>query len=303
MDRVPLGFGFQTRGVVPEGFQLPEGVDDVEIDYGAVGPSYFEALEIPILRGRAFSDEDVPESESVAIVNEAFVQQYWPGESGVGKTVEDRATLRIVGVAANTKSRTLGEDPRPQIFINHAQGYIPSLFIFVRGTIPEAQILGQLQSIIRTARSDLVVMDGLTMTEHMKLPLFAPRLAAILLTVFGSLALVLSGIGLYGVVSYTVSQRTREVGIRMSLGADAMQVVRMVVGSGLKLVAVGGFFGLILSGAVTWVLSSFLYGIGTLDVATFIMIPALLTAVAGIAAFVPARRASRLNPVDALRRE
>ena len=115
--------------------------------------------------------------------------------------------------------------------------------------------------------------------------------------------MLLSGIGLYGVVSYSVARRTREVGIRMSLGADAHQVVRMVVGGGLKLVVVGGAFGLVLSGAVTWLLSSFLYGISTLDVATFILIPCLLVGVAAFAAYVPARRASRVNPVDALRSE
>jgi ABC-type antimicrobial peptide transport system permease subunit len=156
---------------------------------------------------------------------------------------------------------------------------------------------------MRDARSDLVMMDATTMTQALGLSLYAPRMAAILLAVFGGLALVLSGIGLYGVVSYAVSRRTREVGIRMSLGADARQVVRMVVGGGMRLVILGGILGMGLSATVTWLLSRFLYGVSTVALATFVAIPVLLTVVAALAAFVPARRASRVNPVEALRTE
>lgn len=139
--------------------------------------------------------------------------------------------------------------------------------------------------------------------EHLSLMLYLPRMAALLLAVFGGLALTLSGIGLYGLVSYSVARRTREVGIRMSLGAGRREVTRMVVGGGMRLVAAGGLVGMVLAAAVTWLLSRFLYGIGSMDVATFVVIPIILVGVAFVAAYIPARRASRVNPVEALRSE
>ena len=141
------------------------------------------------------------------------------------------------------------------------------------------------------------------MNEHLAIMLFAPRMAALLLSVFGGLALALSAIGIYGVVSYAVSRRTRELGIRMSLGATARDVVVMAVGGGMRLVAVGGAIGVVLAGGVTWALARFLYGISSTDVLTFVVIPVLLTGVALLAAFVPARRASAVDPVRALRSE
>jgi ABC-type antimicrobial peptide transport system permease subunit len=141
------------------------------------------------------------------------------------------------------------------------------------------------------------------MNEHLALLLFPPRMAALLLTVFGGLALTLAAIGIYGVVSHAVSRRTRELGIRMSLGATAQDVVRMAIGGGMRLVMIGGVFGMVLAGAVTWAISGFLYGVGPNDIATFIAIPALLSVVALFAAWIPARRASRVDPVGALRSE
>jgi ABC-type antimicrobial peptide transport system permease subunit len=149
----------------------------------------------------------------------------------------------------------------------------------------------------------MIVMDAKTMNEHLALMLFPPRMAALLLSVFGGLALTLAAIGIYGVVSYAVSKRTRELGIRMSLGASARDVVRMAVAGGMRLVVIGGALGILLSAAVTWSIARFLYGIGATDLATFAAIPLLLSAVALAAAYVPARRASEVDPVRALRSE
>jgi ABC-type antimicrobial peptide transport system permease subunit len=144
-------------------------------------------------------------------------------------------------------------------------------------------------------------MDAKTMTEHLALMLFPPRMAALLLSVFGGLALLLSAIGIYGVVSYAVSRRTREMGIRMSLGASARDVVAMAIGGGMRLVAVGGVVGIVLAAGGTWSISGFLYGIGTTDLVTFASIPVVLSGVALVAAWIPARRASSVDPVRALR--
>ena len=147
------------------------------------------------------------------------------------------------------------------------------------------------------------VLEAKTMNDHLALLLFPPRMAALLLSVFGGLALLLAAIGIYGVVSHAVSRRTRELGIRMSLGASARDVVRMAVGGGMRLVLAGGAVGVLLAGAVTWAISDFLYGISPNDVVTFVAIPVLLSGVALLAAWVPARRASSVDPVRALRSE
>jgi predicted permease len=303
-DRMPLGVTVQTTEVLPDGVTPPEGLDGFDVDYAVTDEHYFEVMAVPLVAGRGLASTDVAEGEPVAVVSEAFVRQFWPGETGLGRTLSRRGReYRVVGVARDTKVRTLGESPRPYVYFSHRQNYNPVLNVVIRGTLPEPELLGQLQTMVRETRSDLVVLSASTMRDHLAIPLYAPRMAAMLLGVFGGLALALSGIGLYGVVSYSVARRTREVGIRMSLGADARKVVRMVVVSGMRLVAVGGILGLMLSATVTWLLSRFLYGVSTTDVATFVAIPLVLTLVAMVAAFIPARRASRVNPVEALRTE
>lgn len=304
LDRMPLGIGVRTSNMLPEGKTPPAGQDGYDVDFATIDENYSDVLGVPVVRGRGFDVTDTDDTEAVALVSEAFVRTFWPGEDGLNKTLERRGTkYRVVGVAKDAKVRTLGEQPRPMAYFSRRQSYSPVMYILVRGSLPEAELLGQLQSAMRDASPDLVIMDASTMSSHLVLPFYAPRMAAILLGVFGGLALILSGIGLYGVVSYAVARRTREVGIRMSVGADPGSVVRMVVGGGLRLVLIGGVLGMALSAAVTWLLSRFLYGVSTLDVATFVSIPLLLTAVAALAAFVPARRASRVNPVEALRTE
>lgn len=304
VSRMPLGAGIQTTGALPEGVEAPEGRETLDIDDTNVDAAYFELMSVPILRGRNFNTGDVPESEPVAIVSEAFVRAYWPGETGLGKTIENGGrTFRVVGVARDTKVRTLGEAPRPFFYRNAMQLYSPAVYFVVRGTSPAPQLVVQTRASIKEVLDDVVFLQAQTMQEHLSLMLYLPRMAALLLAVFGGLALSLSGIGLYGLVSYSVARRTREVGVRMSLGADRVQVVRMVVGGGMKLVAAGGVIGIGLAAMVTWLLARFLYGIGSMDVATFVLIPVLLVGVALVAAYIPARRASLVNPVDALRSE
>jgi len=303
-EQLPLSFP-QTTGVLPEGVDPPKDRSFFDVDDTSVDPEFFRAMGISIVRGRNFSSTDTPDSPGVVIVSEAFAARFWPGENPVGKTVTSgrEAVLRVVGVASNTKVRSLGEAPRPYIYFNVTQSYHPSAQIVLRGTVSPPQLLSEARTAMRELRPDLVIMEAKTMDEHLALTLFAPRMGALLLGVFGALALLLSAVGIYGVVSYAVARRTREVGVRISLGATHGDVIRMVVGDGMRLVTVGGAIGLAASGAVTWLLSSFLYGIGTTDVATFVVIPVLLVAVAFLAAYLPARRAARVDPVEALRTE
>ena len=303
-DRLPLGASIQTRGYIVPGVPSESVDGDWDIDNATVSPSYFDVMDVPILRGRGFEREDL-DGDPVVVVSEAFVQRFYPGEDVIGRSLEtgggDR--LQIVGVARDTKVRTLGEAPRPYVYQSIKSSQIFDHQMVVRGRGSSADILATAQATLREVDPDMVVMEAKTMNEHLALMLFAPRMGALLLAVFGVLALLLAAIGIYGVVSYAVAKRTREMGIRMSLGASGRDIVTMAVAGGMRLVVVGGVVGVVLAGGVTWALQGFLYGIGTTDMVTFALIPLLLTGVALLAAFVPARRASSVNPVTALRRE
>ena len=303
-DRLPLGVGVQTRSYILPGVpsETPDG--DHDIDVATVGLEYFEVMDVPILSGDAFRPEHV-EGDLVVIVSEAFVDRYYPGEMMVGRTIETpgTTTFRIVGVSRDTKVRTLGEDPRPYVYELQGQGGESGMQVLVRGRGTSAALLAAAQRALVEVDPTMAVLEEKTMDDHLALLLFPPRMAALLLTVFGGLALLLAAIGIYGVVSYAVSKRTRELGIRISLGASARDVVQMAVGGGMRLVLAGGVVGLILAGGVTWALSDFLFGIGTTDLVTFVAIPVLLSGVALLAAWVPARRASSVDPVRALRAE
>jgi predicted permease len=302
-DRLPLGAGVQTNGYILPGVPSESPDGNWDIDVANVAPGYFRGMDVPIVRGRAFTRDDV-EGDRVTIVSQAFVDRFYPGQDVLGLQLQmaSGAIMPVVGVAQDTKVRTLGEAPRPYVYQVARRSFIDMQYV-VRGDATSAELLAAALQVLDEVDPDLVVMEAKTMNEHLALLLFPPRMAALLLSVFGGLALLLSAIGIYGVVSYAVSKRTRELGIRISLGASASDVVRMAVGGGMRLVVVGGFVGVALAGALTWSISDFLYGISSTDVATFVAIPVLLCGVALLAAFVPARRASAVDPVTALRRD
>jgi hypothetical protein len=300
-DRLPLGVGIQTGGYLLPGIpsETPDG--DHDIDNANVMPGYFQAMGVPIVQGRAFEAADL-DGPPVVIVSEAFVRQYYPGQNMVGRSIQDTGgnDLRIVGVARDTKVRTLGESPRPYIYEAHR---FSGMEFVVRGEGTSEEILAAALDVVHEVDPDLILFEAKTMNEHLALMLFPPRMAALLLSVFGGLALLLSAIGIYGVVSYAVARRTREMGIRISLGASARDVIAIAVRGGMRLVLLGGGIGVVLAGAVTWSISGYLFGIGSTDVVTFAAIPLLLAGVALLAAFVPARRASLIDPVRALKSE
>jgi predicted permease len=303
---IPLGVGFQTRGIDIPGVDPPPGEDHHEIAFNIVSPTYLEVMEIPVVAGRGINREDQEGSDPVVVISETAARRYWPGENPLGReivTPRDEQAYRIVGVAKDTKVWTIGEEFRPYIYFARAQNTTSSIMMVARGGIPEVQIVGELRRLVREVDPRLVIMDAKTMTEHLSVMLFPPRMAALLLGVFGLLALVLASTGLYGVVAFTVSRRVREVGIRMSLGADERAVVRMVLRGAMGLVLTGAVIGLALTAGLTQLISQFLYGISATDPITFLSVPLVLAAVALVAAFLPARRASRVDPVEALRAE
>jgi predicted permease len=306
-DRLPLGAAIQTRGIVVAGVEPPAGQRTHELDFVNATASYFETLNVPILAGRNFQPADARSEGRVAIVSEAAARRFWPDRDAVGQLFwldEARAQpVRVVGIARDTKVRTLGEAPRPYFYLNAEQTYIPSLMFIVRGAGPVRQLVNTVRQTALDLDPNLVILEAKTMDDHLALLLFPPRMAAVLLSVFGGLALLLAAIGLYGTVSYAVSRRTREVGVRTALGASRREVVLLLTGSGMRLIAVGAIIGLLLAAGLTWLLSSFLYGIRPTDALTFLGVPLLLAAVGLLACWVPARRAARIDPMIALRAE
>lgn len=305
-DRLPLGIAVQTANYLLPGVpsETPDG--DHDIDNTVVDVGYFDAMGVEIIAGRAPQPAD-RDGEPVAVVSRAFVDRFYPGENVVGRTIQTAGSgtdIRIIGVAADTKVRTLGEAPRPYVYGLQGQLSILEMQLVVKGTGTSEELMAVAEETLDRVAPEMVLLEPIkSMDEHLALLLFPPRMAALVLSAFGVLALLLAAIGVYGVVSYAVSRRTRELGIRMSLGATAQDVIALAIRGGMRLVVVGGVVGVLLAGGVTWSISNFLFGISSQDVVTFVAIPLVLTAVALGAAWVPARRASRVDPVRALRTE
>jgi ABC-type antimicrobial peptide transport system permease subunit len=209
--------------------------------------------------------------------------------------------LTVVGVAEDAKIETLGEEVRPVVYFHSAQWPTEHLHVMVRGTPSAPDMVGMLRRVIDETRPGLVVMEVKTMEDHLALRLFGPRAAGVLLGLFGIIALLLSSIGLYGVVSFSVSRRTREMGIRMSLGANRRTVVGMVIRQAMRMVLVGGLIGVVAGLVLGRVVEAFLLVISPSDPITMILVPIVLVGVALVAAAIPARRVTRVNPVEALR--
>jgi predicted permease len=286
-----------------DGVEPPPGLRGHGIDHAAIDAGFFDAAGMRVVHGRDFGAEDTREAPDVAIVNEAFVQRFWPGEDAVGKIVrrgDDRA-FRIVGVAADAKIRSLGEAPRPFIYWPFAQEYQHFVTMVARTAGGDAALVPRMLTEARAVEPDVVLFATNTMAAHIGAQLLPARLGATVFAGFAALALTLALVGLYGVVRYAVASRTREVGIRMSLGADVGTVVRMLLGAGLRLVLIGAAAGLLLAAAGSRVLSGLLFGVPAIDPVTFSAVPIVFIAVATLAAYLPARRASRIDPVRALK--
>jgi predicted permease len=302
---LPLALGSSHQTFRVPGVDSPPEQDGHTILYTAVGADFFEALEIPIVAGRGFTPDDRNGTADVAVVSEAMAEDFWPGEDPVGRQIfrgSSQRAVTVVGVARDTKVTRLGELPTPFVYLVRDQTPTSFLRLAARGT-DGGQVAAAMRAALREVNPNLAVMDVRPMEEHVALLLFPSRVAAILLGVFGGLALLLAAIGLYGVVNFSVSSRTREIGIRMSLGADRTAVIRSMMGGALTVVLVGGALGLAAAVVLSRVVQRFLFGVGAGDPVTLILVPGLLLGVAFVAALVPARRATRINPTEALRTE
>jgi predicted permease len=305
-DHLPLFLGsssatYRVPGVAPPPDRSGHNVLRERVDH-----AFFETMGISLVAGRGFSEEDRPESPRVAVVSEAAARRFWQDENPVGTEfyrVGSEQPYLVVGVAADTKIETLGEPPTPLFYFPITQESGSDVMLVARGRPVPAQLAGMLRRMAREVDPNLLVMEAKTMEEHIGVRLYPARMAALLLGFFGVVALTLATIGLYGVVSFSVSRRTREVGIRMSLGADRRDVVGMVLRGALGVVAVGGLAGLAIAFGLAQLVRRFLFGVGPGDPLTLVGVPLLLCGVAALAAYIPGRRASRINPVEALRSE
>jgi predicted permease len=306
-DSVPLNGGNRADGFEVVGRHSKDGRDNI-VDLFMASPGYFETIGTPLIAGRDFANESAT-APKVAVVNEAFVRQFFKSENPLGQHVSGGGVIfELIGVAKNVKSRTLGEDLRPVLYRSLAQsvGSDPSYFgytVIVQTSRGTAGLEEAVRHEIHALDPTLAVFNEQTMEEHLRDALFLPRLAGTLFGVFGFVGLLLAGIGLYGVMSYAVSRRTREIGIRLALGAQVSGVQRFVIQQGMLLVFIAVALGIAVAFAVAKVFTAFLYGVRPDDVTTFVAVPLFLTGVALLACWIPARRAAHVDPIIALRYE
>jgi predicted permease len=302
-----LGFSFAQFQVFKEGSRDKQTDEGISSGFNVVGPNYFKTMETPLLRGRDFAETDRKGAPGVVALNETLAATLWPGEDALGKRVSvsgpEGPFLEVIGVARDGKYRSLGEAPHPYIYQPLLQSYDPKMTLVVRTKGEPQSVAAAVREQIRALDANLPVADVKTLRDQLDLSLFPSRVAAWTLGGFGVLALLLAAIGIYGVVSYSVAQRTREIGVRMALGAKEKDVLRLVLGEGLFVIAVGLAFGLLLAFAATRVIVGFLYGVGATDPLTFVCVPLLLGFVALVASYIPARRATKVDPLVALRYE
>jgi len=303
VDNVPLGLSENDSYVEIPGY-TPAKNENMSLQNTRVTPGYFEAMGIPLKQGRGFTEQDDTASVRVIMVNERMAQKYWAGASPIGRTVKyGGKDHTVVGVVPTGKYQRLGEPPTPFYYLAQAQHWSESMSIVIRTTGDPQVVAPVLRSAAASFDETLPVSDIRTMTRHLGIALMPARLAGAALGVFGLLGLVLASVGMYGVMAYTVSQRRREIGIRMAIGAAGGDVVGMIMKQGLSLVIIGAAIGIGGALAASRLLRGVLYSPSVLDPMTFVGVPLLLTAVAALASWLPARRASGVNPLEALRRE
>ena len=309
VSSLPLTGGIGWGSVTIEGYNASSGQSMIQADMRSASVGYFETMKVPLMRGRFFADQDTKESQRVVIVDENMANTYWPNADPIGKRLKfggadsDSPWMTVVGVVANVKHYALDTDSRVALYTPHLQNGAGSLSIAARTT---GDPLGMAAAVTREARAldpNLPLYDVKTMEQWLSESLARRRFAMLMLGLFAVVAMLLAGVGIYGVMSYTVEQRIREIGIRVALGAQTRDVLRLVVRQGMSLTGIGVALGLTAAIAATRVMASLLFGVRATDPLTFVLIPLLLAIVALAACWIPAWRATKVDPMVALRCE
>jgi predicted permease len=302
-DWVPLSFRSHTSVIEPEGYAAAPS-ESMEIARANVGPGYLRTLRVPLVAGRDLTPLDGRDAPRVALVNETLAGRYWPGQSAVGKRIRaDANWYTVVGVAHDSKYESLTEGATPFIFLPLLQNYYPEATLYIRVAGEPLDHAAAVREAVAATDASLPLFDVTTLEARTGAAGFLSRMAGAIVGVFGLLALLLATVGIYGVVAHTIRQRTREVGIRVALGADPAAVQRLVLAQGVRLAVLGVTLGVGLALVLTRFLRAQLFGLTSTDPATFLAVAALLGVVAGLACWLPARRATRLDPMVALGRD
>jgi putative ABC transport system permease protein len=307
---VPLGGATDGSGIR---FTEDPPRDSRQLAYSnfVVGsPGFFSAVGTPVLRGRDFLETDVLESAPVAIINSAMAKKFWPGQDPVGQHVglgsKRYPLMTVVGVVADIKHLSFREEPGPEIYVPFTQKSYPSLLtmqVVLRTKSDPTAITTSVRDAIHSVDADLPLAAVTTLDALVDTSMAQPRFSVLLVGAFAAFALLLASIGLYGVISYSVAQRTREIGVRIALGAQRRAVFAMVLREGMGLALFGIVIGVAVALAVTQTLAAFLYGVRPADPLTFVTVSIVLLGVALAASYIPARRATRVDPMVALRHD
>jgi predicted permease len=301
----PFRPNFNDESIVPEGFQMPAGQTAISIPTNVVDEQYFDTVGTPLLQGRAFTTADSADSRAVAVVNAEFAKRYWPGQEPIGKRLRLGANGRyveVVGVARTAKYLSLAETPQPYLYLPLSQNPRARRMLLVQTEGASGPIMDPVLKTIHEIEPDQPVFNVRTIENYYEQGVLGPALVLIqMVGATGLIGLTLTVVGLYGLIAYSVSRRTREIGVRMALGADRLHVLRLVLRQGITLAAIGVAVGMAISVPVFRLLSSRLSGLGELSLWTLVMVPAGLILVAVCACLMPARHASGIDPTQALR--
>ncbi len=304
----PLGLNdFDRIAFVPDGFEMPRDRENFTSTMDTVDEGYFETMGIPIVRGRGFLASDTGDAPRVAVVNEQFAKHYWPGADAVGQHIRLNSRtgtpVEIIGVAQTIKYRT-GERPIDFVYVPLAQHPVTRMVLLLRSSGDPLQLVKSVKDVVRTLNPNLPMLETRSYEDlYRYAAVEGPRVAIELVGTMGAVGLLLAVAGLYGLVAYNVSRRTREIGIRMALGAASSDVLRLVMGKGLMLVGTGTTIGLAMGFAVEHLMNSMLFNAGGVDIVAYLIVVPSMFLVTMLAAYVPARRASRIAPAQALRYE
>jgi putative ABC transport system permease protein len=302
-NQVPLSLGSSDSGVDIPGYEFAEN-EPRNIFYSMVREGYFETMGIDVAEGRTFTRADDETGPPVIIVNQRFADRFWPNQSALGKIVHAGSKDReVIGVVETGKYNSLGEKPAEFMYFPHRERFRSAMTVIARTPSDPQAVLRQIRSAVAADDPNLPLYDVRTMEDHMGIALLPARLGGSVLGLFGLLGLALAAVGIYGVMAYSVSQRKRELGIRIALGADRRAVLALVLGEGLRLALIGTAIGLAGAFGAARLVEGLLYNVSALDPVAFVGVPAVLVAVAGLAVYLPARTAASVEPMRVLKTE